>query len=300
MPPIKGCIQASMVLQDQDSSFQNMSYHAWRRAMAPKTQGSSNLHCLLPGGMDFFVMLSAVTGLTGAKGQSNYAAGNTFQDGLAQYRVAIGEKAVALDLGYFSSVGIINDNTEVRERVLRRMEFEPISKSDLLSVLDQYCQARADPLSSSTCQTTVGILQRIRERGFDAMDWASRPMFNHLTFPDMADPQDFPPKKPKFSKMIGLAYSFAEARGAVVSRLQTKLATFLSISPAELVPTKAIAEYGVDSLLILHLRNWISDELGTEVGKADLSGAATIGSIAIWIIKNSGHARPEWQYDLYE
>lgn len=276
-----------------------MSYHAWRRAMAPKTQGSSNLHHLLPGGMDFFVMLSAAAGLTGAKGQSNYAAGNTFQDGLAQYRVAIGEKAVALDLGYFSSVGIINDNTEVRERVLRRMEVESISESDLLSVLDQSCQARAGPLSSSTCQTTVGILQRIRERGFD-MDWASRPMFNHLTFPDMADPQNGPLKKPKFPQIIGLAYSFAEARGAVIARLQAKLATFLSISPTELVPTKGIAEYGVDSLLIIHLRNWISDELGVEIEKAVLSGTATIESIAIWIIKNSGHARPEWQYDLYE
>lgn len=228
-----------------------MSYHAWRRAMAPKTQGSSNLHHLRPGGMDFFVMFSAAAGLPRAKGQSNYAAGNTFQDELAQYRVAIGEKAVALDLGYFSSVGIINDNTEVRERVLRFTEVGSISESDLLSVLDQFCQAPAGPLSSSTCQTTVGILQRIRERGFDTTDWASRPGFNHLTFPDMADPRNVPPKKPKFSRIIGLAYSFAEARGAVIAQLQTNLATFLSISPPELVPTKGIAEYGVDSLLII-------------------------------------------------
>jgi short-subunit dehydrogenase len=41
LPPIKGCIQASMVLKDK--MFENMSYEEFRAATKPKVQGSWNL-----------------------------------------------------------------------------------------------------------------------------------------------------------------------------------------------------------------------------------------------------------------
>ncbi|KAE8338002.1 KR domain-containing protein [Aspergillus arachidicola] len=47
LPPIKGCIQAAMVLQDR--TFESMSYKDWEAAVKPKAQGSWNLHCLCQG-----------------------------------------------------------------------------------------------------------------------------------------------------------------------------------------------------------------------------------------------------------
>lgn len=77
MPPIKGCIQGSMVRRDE--LFELMGYESWKVAVECKTLGSWNLHTLLPEAMDFFVLLSSASGVVGLRGQTNYAAGNTFE-----------------------------------------------------------------------------------------------------------------------------------------------------------------------------------------------------------------------------
>lgn len=118
MPPIKGCIQSSMVLKVipfrrspflfdfiQDALFQTMSHEDFQAAIHPKVQGSWNLHLQLPRDIDFYILLSSAGGVIGTRGQSNYAAGNTYQDALAQYRVSRGLKCCALDLGMVLAVG---------------------------------------------------------------------------------------------------------------------------------------------------------------------------------------------------
>ncbi|KAH9222301.1 hypothetical protein DL95DRAFT_508189 [Leptodontidium sp. 2 PMI_412] len=84
LPPIKGFVHCAMQLKD--AVFENMSYDDWVAAIDPKIAGSWNLHKLLPDNLEFFIMLSSTSGIVGNPGQANYAAGNTFQNGLAHYR----------------------------------------------------------------------------------------------------------------------------------------------------------------------------------------------------------------------
>lgn len=273
-----------------------MSYKQWRGAIAPKVQGSWNLHQLLPKGMDFFVMLSDLGALTGARGHANYAAGNSFQSGLAQHRVAIGEKAVALGLGGVSSGAAMHDNVGVRERETQRMRFYPLEEWDLLAVLDQYCHPHAVPFSSSGCHTTVGILRPVQERGYGRPNWATLPMFNHLTLSTLFDM----PEKPNFAKLIGWAFSLGEAEDAVTVELRVKLGEFLSMSPDELDPNRPISQYGMDPLFIIHLRGWIATELRARVERSELEGDATIRSVAVRVVQNSEYAKAEWEYHRYE
>jgi hypothetical protein len=69
-------------------------------------QGSRNLHDLMPKELDFFVSLSSSTGVISARGQANYATGNSFQDALAQHRRSLGLAAVSLDLGLILGAGV--------------------------------------------------------------------------------------------------------------------------------------------------------------------------------------------------
>ena len=62
LPPIRGCIQAAMVLSD--NMLSNMTVSQFHRALAPKYRGSRNLHELLPKDMDFMVLLSSMSGIT--------------------------------------------------------------------------------------------------------------------------------------------------------------------------------------------------------------------------------------------
>jgi hypothetical protein len=83
-----------------------MTYEDWITASRPKMQGSWNLHQLMPKDLNFFVFLSSSAAIIGARGQSNYSAGNAFQDALATYRRSQGLAAVSLDLGPVLGAGV--------------------------------------------------------------------------------------------------------------------------------------------------------------------------------------------------
>jgi hypothetical protein len=132
MPVIKGVIQAAMVLKD--SLFENMDYESWIAASRPKIQGSWNLHELMPRDLEFFVMLSSLTGIIGNRGQANYGAGNTFQDALAHYRKTLGLPAVSLDLGAIRGIGWVAENND--SKVLRAIDQLVVEQGDFYSILN--------------------------------------------------------------------------------------------------------------------------------------------------------------------
>lgn len=80
-----------------------MTYNKWCRAFVPKTRGSRNLLAQLwPGDEPFFILPSSITGIIGNTPQSNYAAGNTFEDALAQHtRHHLGIRATGIDVGWY-------------------------------------------------------------------------------------------------------------------------------------------------------------------------------------------------------
>lgn len=68
----------------QDNAFGEMTLDQWNTAVNVKVTGTKNLWEVLSGtsALDFFVMLSSLTSVTGNQGQANYSAGNSFQDAL--------------------------------------------------------------------------------------------------------------------------------------------------------------------------------------------------------------------------
>jgi myxalamid-type polyketide synthase MxaE and MxaD len=77
------------------------------RALEGKAAGAWNLHTLtadLP--VEHFVLFSSLAGLFGSPGQGAYAAANTFLDGLAEHRAALGLPAQSIDWGTWSGTGL--------------------------------------------------------------------------------------------------------------------------------------------------------------------------------------------------
>src|SRR4051794_22245083 len=105
-----------------------MSFAQWNSALKPKVDGSWNLHKLLPEALDFFVLLSSVSGICGQQGQANYAAANTYLDALAHYRVGRGQKAISINLGAMVSDGFLAENPEVMDRILSYGSMVPITR----------------------------------------------------------------------------------------------------------------------------------------------------------------------------
>ncbi|KAI2917976.1 hypothetical protein CBS147320_9042 [Aspergillus niger] len=305
MPPIRGCIQASMVLQD--TLLAEMTHAQWVAAVQPKVAGSWNLHaCLEHQPLDFFVCLSSVSGVAGQRGQSNYAAGNTFQDSLARYRVARGLPAVSLDLGAMVDDGFLTQNQTIRDRLLGGGSMVPITRPKFLALLEFYCcramedasdkdeedlvvvavaPADAPPLTLANCQTVFGINtpQAMQVRGLDEPGWMQRPLFGLLHRVSAAshqhlDSKSGPGRRPArdFRAELGQAASLEEATQIVAQALIAKIVRSLSgLADEDVEASQPIVSCGVDSLLAVEIRSWFA-----KIFQADVSTFAILGGMS--------------------
>ncbi|KAI1211883.1 lovastatin nonaketide synthase [Annulohypoxylon truncatum] len=271
MPPIRGCVQATVVLRD--NLFQNMTYDDWVASMRPKVAGSWNLHELLPSDLDFFIMLSSINGIFGGRAQANYASGNTYQDALAHYRISHGQKAVSIDLGMMVSEGVVSENKDLLSSMRRIGHLMDIEQQDFLALLDHYCDPNL-PLSDTYAQVLVGIEMpsAILEKGIDLHHSIRRPLFRHLYRLGLKENGQATTgtshnlvTADKGAQLQG-AVSEQEAIHLVTEWLSAKVASILGLPETEINPSKPIHTYGIDSLVAIDLKNWFSREIGADVG----------------------------------
>ena len=259
MPPIKGLIQAAMVLND--TYFQDMSYKAWTATTRPKIQGTWNLHNTMPSDLDFFVMLASISGIVGNGSQSNYAAGNTFQDGLAHYRRAKGLAACTLDLSVMAGIGWVAENVKVSDEHkadFDRMAMDPEELYSLIeSAITGYSEGeQAMPPQMVTGAGTGGTVEAM-EHLKTAIHF-DEAMFSYLRLLDRhgTGQEGLESGGPaEMRAMLAAAASLAQAGEIVEVGLAGKLALALNMKAEDVDTRKPVHGYGVDSLVAIEVRN---------------------------------------------
>jgi acyl carrier protein len=279
LPPIKGCVQGAMVLRD--STFARMTFNQWTETTLPKVQGSWNLHQAMTGlDLDFFILLSSTGAIFGNGGQSNYAAGNTFQDALARYRVSRGEKAISINLGMIIGEGYVAENEAVRERLIRKGILVPIMIEELLAMLDYCCSPNLDILSPDNCQLVTGLMLpcQLRAEGKDVPPQLLQPMLRCIA----QIPVRQITKTDNAASGNDLIGAFHEADNVVdaariaTEMLRIKTSRLLGMQVQEIEAKSQIEHYGVDSLVAIELRNWISKELSIDIAVFEILGGMTL------------------------
>ncbi|KAI0379259.1 hypothetical protein F5Y04DRAFT_290474 [Hypomontagnella monticulosa] len=296
MPPIKGCIQASMVLHE--APFEALSFDSWDAAVAPKVAGSYNLHTILPKGMDFFIMLSSVSGVWGSRGLSNYAAGNAFQDSLARYRVAQGERATAFDLGPFYEVGWMADRQNL-QTLYKQITNGPVTKADLFALLDYFCNptTQISKRTAIECQTVV---VRVVAEGQMAF-YLEKPMFRSIALDvglngiesESTGHQGAKPEEVDLAAVLSEAATLTAATRAVTEALAQKMALTLALERHEIDTTLPIHRYGVDSLVAVELRNWLAKTIHSEVAILDFMGSVSVEGVSKIAISKSRYRKAD-------
>ncbi|KAJ5548829.1 hypothetical protein N7513_006063 [Penicillium frequentans] len=261
LPPIRGVIQAAMVLQD--SILENMTIDNYNAAIRPKVQGTWNLHHQLGSELDFFIMLSSLAGVIGNASQSNYTAGGAFQDALARHRVTKGLPGVALDIGAVKDVGYVASNKGVYER-LEKMGYRLLAEEEIMSSIES-------AILYPCPQVMVGI-----NTGGGSSDsiLARESRFSALRYIKSANGNNGASKASggavNLAGKLSSAESPDEAAGLVMEALVKKLVDIFMIPAEEVVPTKSMAAFGVDSLVAVELRNMLALKAGSEVSIFDI------------------------------
>ncbi|TGJ87999.1 hypothetical protein E0Z10_g779 [Xylaria hypoxylon] len=281
MPPIKGCINAAMALHD--ALFDNMTYSQWQETLNSKVQTSWNLHRLLPDSLDFFILLSSLSGVYGSISQSNYAAGCAFQDALARYRMGRGQTAVSLDLGWMRNIGVVAETVAYQENRLIVYNMMPIDDTELMALLDLYC----NPIAFSPKQYNQLLVGPITpaqclRRGLEISPLALRPLFASFSML-ISENENSPAAEagllPNFGTLFRQAAGAEERAAVVIQGLTGRLARAMAISISDVVSSRHLSDYGVDSLMAMELRNWISRDFGAHLAVFDIMGTTTISAI---------------------
>ena len=275
-----------------------MTFEEWSTSLESKVKGTWNLHVLLPPKMDFFVMLSSISGIIGNVGQANYAAGNTYEDALARYRVAQGEKAASLDLGWIQSIGKIAETKALQEGVASTGYLMPISEHDLLALLEHYCDPSL-PASSRTCQLVVGLATpaATRASGADIPSFMQRPMYRHMHQMDLLNESvsGMSETAANYATLFASAGSLSEAGEMVAQGLARKLSKALSMPAEDIDTSKPLHAYGVDSLLAVELRNWFAKEMNADVAIFTIMGGSSIAAVSATVASLSKHRHAAWK-----
>lgn len=291
MPPVKGCINSAMALND--TVFSSMTHAQWEETIRSKVQSSWNLHRLLPQqGLEFFILLSSLSGVYGSIGQSNYAGGCASQDALARYRVARGQKAVSFDLGWMSNIGIVAETALYQQNRQTSADMMPIEDVELLALLNVYCDP-GQPIEADLhrSQLLVGAVTPAEclARGLDPPTLALRPMFAgfSMVLGGSDGKQGGEGGAVDFAALFRQAETFEDRARVVVLGLSTKLARAMSITVDDVQPSRQLSDYGVDSLMAVELRNWIAKEFRASVAIFEIMGSSTITAIGSLVVEKS-------------
>ncbi|KAL7898810.1 hypothetical protein HDV64DRAFT_291566 [Trichoderma sp. TUCIM 5745] len=278
LPPIKGCVQGSMVLKD--SMFENMTYANFDAALKPKVQGSWNLHKYLPTSMHFFLLLSSATGVIGNRSQSNYAAGNSYQDALAAHRRALGLPATSIDLGSILSVGYVAENKSRINAITNITSILESLREDEIHLIFEY---HLDSRNSTTSQTVSGLTNAAlyKQRRMPLPSYINFPLFRHLRSETVAN-IDFTEDDPILLVPIQLAAATTveEASNIISNGIRLKLSKLLSMAADDIDPGKSISYHGVDSLVATEFRTWLAKTLKVDMPMLDIMGTGSIHTIS--------------------
>ncbi|KAJ8116684.1 hypothetical protein OPT61_g1936 [Boeremia exigua] len=287
MPPIKGCINAAMVLRD--SIFERMTFDQWQTTVRAKVETSWHLHKLLPSGMDFFVLLSSLSGVLGNMSQANYAAGNTFQDAMASYRTAHGEQAVSINLGWMRTIGVISEKEEYQTLRLHGADMAKIEEKELMALLEIYCDPEHAHPRAAISQVLMGTVTPadLLAKGIQVPDAMARPLLS--TFASCPDSMSVIECSTGVdaARLFKQTNDVAQKEQLVADALAQKLARSLSMAPEDVDLSRPLFTYGVDSLVAVELRNWLGKEFGADVPVFDIMGGASITAIGVLTVKNS-------------
>ncbi|MCR9201567.1 MAG: SDR family NAD(P)-dependent oxidoreductase [Planctomycetaceae bacterium] len=261
--PLKGVIHAAGVLDD--ALIGTQTWERFENVLAPKIVGASLLDELTRDqALDFFVLYSSAASVLGSPGQSNYATGNAFLDGLAWRRRHAGLPATSINWGPWSA-GMADD-----ERILKRMALQGIA-----------------PLEADEAHEVIGLMLSLQQTQATVMDVDWRRMRSGPGGDASTLLEELAPARQKSqagdSELVARLRKLrgAARRQLLVDTVQASLQRILSTpEPPEL--DRPLIEMGLDSLMAVEFGTELQQMLGDQfaVGPTMLFDHPTIDAIS--------------------
>jgi len=284
--PVGGIVQGAMVLRDKP--FETMTHEEYHGAITSKVAGTWNLHnvALEMGlNLEFFTMLSSISGLIGQPAQANYAAANVFLDSFAYYRRGLGLKGNSVDLGAIEDVGYMAEHSNLIT-ALDTSAWTPINESLFHKIVRFSIMQQEDtPVNPSSCAqliTSIAVPQAPSSR------LLTDARFSSLLFGSSAgsSTSEASGANKEIQALLMTVKTGAEMHVALPLAVDVANKQFMLTLRVDepLEPAKPLSAYGLDSLAAVEFRNWCRVQLGADLTTLEVTSAPSLLSLAEKIV----------------
>jgi acyl carrier protein len=254
--PLTGVIHAAGVLDD--AVIGSLTNERIDTVLRAKVDAAWNLHELTQHlNLSAFVMFSSMSGIIGAPGQGNYAAANSFLDGLAAYRRSMGLPGLSLAWGLWEQASAMTRHLGDRDKArLSRVGLAPISSRQALELFD----------TAMLMDNAVVVATRLDPRALAAHGDALPPLLSRLAARTArrviaATDTTTVSKTGLLARLAGL--SAEQRRRELVELVCGNAAAVLGHQhTADIAPDREFQELGFDSLTAVELRNRLKSATG--------------------------------------
>ncbi len=134
--PLRGVIHAAGALDD--AVIASLTPDRVDAVLRAKVDGAWNLHELTQDlDLSAFVVFSSMAGIVGTPGQGNYAAANSFLDGLIAYRQGRGLPGLSMAWGLWEQASAMTQHLGDRDKArMSRFGLAPLSSEQALELFD--------------------------------------------------------------------------------------------------------------------------------------------------------------------
>lgn len=258
-----------------------MTIEDYHTTLSSKVDGTLHLHNVANDQgieLDFFTLLSSISGVVGQKGQANYSAANVFMDSFANYRNALGLRANSVNLGVIEDVGYVAEQGGMTQHFDDK-QWTGINETVLRKILDFSILQQVSPLNEdSRSQLITGIPVPQPEDSELARD----ARFSSLFIPQdenaagaSSTKSDIGREVQAFTMLLKSGAENAALLAPVIDIVNKQFTKTLRLSePIE--PAKALSAYGLDSLASVELRNWVRLELKAELTTLEINTSPSL------------------------
>lgn len=241
-------------------------------------------NCLSKTDLDFFVMLSSSAGIVGSRGQAAYAASSTFLGAFAHWRNAQNLPADTIHLGAVSEVGFIAENQERDAQFAATYGDQLLTEKEFLGFVQAAIEGQVSESANHECVTSLKLTPESL-----GIYWAAEAKFSHCRRVAALEQQgeNFDGSTLSIGQSLKQARTKEDVAKLVYDSITMKFCAILMIPTEDIVPSKPVVAYGLDSLVAVEIRNWFARELDAKVQLLELTSGSSLEALAEMVVMRS-------------
>jgi thioester reductase-like protein len=261
LPEVGSIFHLAGVLDDK--LIDGIDRTSFAKVYAPKADGAWNLHVASQRftRLDHFVLLSSTSSVFGNPGQTNYAAANSFQDGLAALRKQQDLPGLSFCMGAVSDAGMAARNPQLLQ-MMKANGLPALSSIAALEGLDSALRSG----KHSNLVTCLASDLAADMGSSDFLRTAAQLVTNSAAFK--------------------LTYGSSLSKEAVVEMISLKIAALCGVEKVD--ACEPFSSYGLNSISVAELGAFLKNDLSYPVSAMELMTSASCDTIADGFITAQG------------